>query len=203
MIKKLTKVGSAALVSLLLCSCATMTPEQCKVADWRDVGLRDGLNGETLTRLNQRAEDCQKAGVAINRPAYLAGRDAGLHTYCRLENAVPLGLKGGSYHGVCPAVIDMQFRQRFQLARNVFDLRAEVTGLDARIESLERRLRGTNHDEEKALKEAPSEEERKKVRKAFDDERRDIRSDLGESDRRLRRKRDELRSAELTLNSIR
>jgi hypothetical protein len=37
----------------------------------------------------------------------------------------------------------------------------------------------------------------------MDDERRDIRADLGEADRRLRRKRDELRSAEYSLNALR
>jgi hypothetical protein len=191
------------LAGLVLASCATMTPEECKVADWREVGLRDGLNGQTLAHLNSRAEDCQKAGVAIHTPAYLAGRDAGLRSYCRLENAVPLGLNGGTYEGVCPANIDGQFRQRFEVARNVYDLRSEVSSLDARIESLERRLRGTNHDEEKRLKEAPSEEERKKIRKALEDERRDIHADLGESDRRLRRKRDELRYAEQALGALR
>jgi predicted nucleic acid-binding Zn-ribbon protein len=116
---------------------------------------------------------------------------------------VPLGLNGGSYAGVCPPAIDGVFQQRFQTARAVYDLRSEVKGLDDRIESLERRLRGIHQEEEKRQKEATSEEERKKIRKALDDERRDIRADLGEADRRLRRKRDELRSAEFTLSTLR
>jgi hypothetical protein len=180
---------------LLLVSCATMSPEECKVADWREVGQRDGQSGQTLSHLQSRVEDCAKVGVNVNAQAYRAGRDLGLRSYCRLENAVPLGLNGGFYAGVCPPAIDVQFQQRFQLARSVYDLRNDVRSLDDRTESLERRLRETHHEEDRRLKEARTDDERKKVRKVMDDERRDIRNELSETDRRLRRKRDELRSA--------
>jgi hypothetical protein len=188
---------------LLLSSCATMSPEECKVADWREVGQRDGQNGQTLSHLQSRVEDCAKVGVSVNAQAYRVGRDLGLRSYCRLENAVPLGLNGGYYAGVCPPAIDGLFQQRFQLARSVYDLRNDVRSLDDRTESLERRLRETNHEEDRRLKEARTDDERKKVRKAMDDERRDIRNELSETDRRLRRKRDELRSAEYALGNMR
>ena len=203
MIRWYIKLGLSGLTSVLLASCATMTPEECKFANWQDVGQRDGLQGESLTQLHARAEDCAKAGVAINVQAYQMGRDLGLRSYCRLENAVPLGLSGGSYGGVCPPSIDGLFQQRFQVARAVHDLRSEVRSLDERTEALERRLREVNYSEDKRLKDAGTDEERKKVRKATDDERRDIRADLGETDRRLRRKRDDLRSAEFALGNLR
>lgn len=192
-------VGGAALLT----SCASMSPEECKAANWYEVGQRDGLNGEPLSYVNTRAEDCGKAGVAINTQAYQQGRDLGLRTYCRIDNAIPLGLNGGSYAGVCPPAIDAVFRLRFQTARAVHDLRNDVHSLDERTESLERRLRELNHGEERRLKEAANEDDRKKLRKAIDDERRDIRGDLSENDRRLRRKRDELRSAESALSNLR
>ena len=203
MLKRLLAGMLAACCGLLLVSCATMSPEECKVADWREVGQRDGVNGQALTHLQSRVEDCAKVGVSVNAQAYRAGRDLGLRSYCRLENAIPLGLNGGYYAGVCPPAIDGLFQQRFQMARSVHDLRNEVSSLDDRIESLERRLRATNHEEEKRLKEARTDDERKKVRKAIDDDRRDIRNDLSETDRRLRRKRDELRSAEYALSNVR
>jgi len=203
MLKRLLAGMLAACCGLLLVSCATMSPEECKVADWREVGQRDGVNGQALTHLQSRVEDCAKVGVSVNAQAYRAGRDLGLRSYCRLENAIPLGLNGGYYAGVCPPAIDGLFQQRFQMARSVHDLRNEVSSLDDRIESLERRLRDTNHEEEKRLKEARTDDERKKVRKAIDDDRRDIRNDLSETDRRLRRKRDELRSAEYALSNVR
>ena len=187
----------------LLTSCATMSPEECRVADWRVVGQTDGLNGKPLSHLHDRAEDCGKVGVAINTQAYIAGRDLGLRNYCRLENAVPLGLSGGSYAGVCPPELDGFFQQRFQVARAVYDLRTDVRSLYDHTENLERRLRDLHHSEDRRLKEAGSDDQRKKVRQAIDDERHNIRFDLGETDRRLRRKRDELRSAEHTLSNLR
>lgn len=203
MINRIFKASVAVGLTLLLSSCATMSPQECKVADWRDVGQRDGLNGQTMAHFQTRVEDCAKAGVAINSQAYRQGRDIGLRSYCRLENAVPLGLNGGNYAGVCPPAIDAQFQQRFQVARSVHDLRNEIRTLDDRTESLERRLRDTNHEEDRRLKETRSDDERKKVRNAMDDERRDIRNDLSDTDRRLRRKRDELRSAEYALGNLR
>jgi hypothetical protein len=202
MIVKAIKLASAIFFGFLLASCATMSPEECKVADWREVGQRDGLNGKPLSQLHDRAEDCGKIGVAIDTQAYTFGRNQGLRSYCRLENAVPLGLSSGSYAGVCPPEIDQLFQQRFQVARSVHDLRNEVNNLNDRTESLERRLRDLHHSEESRMKEAASDDQRKKVRKAIDDERHDIRTELSEVDRRLRRKRDELRSAEYALGNL-
>jgi hypothetical protein len=196
-------VVASVLCLAFLASCATMSPEECKVANWRDVGQRDGLQGEALSQLNDRAEDCAKGGVTINTQAYMQGRDEGLRSYCRVENAVPLGLSGGTYRGVCPGYIDAQFQMRFQIARAVHDLRSEVKNLDSRTDTLERRLRDANRSEESRLRDAASEEERKKVRKSLDDERREIREQLSETDRRLRHKRDELRAAEYDLSNVR
>ncbi|MCF8167081.1 MAG: DUF2799 domain-containing protein [Rhodoferax sp.] len=180
-----------------------MSPEECKLANWRDVGLRDGVAGYPLSRVGDRAQDCEKVGVVIDTDAYARGRDAGLKSYCRIENAIPLGLNGGTYAGVCPPANGFEFEQRFQAGRAVYDLRSDLSGLDSRIERLEQRLRATHHDEDQALKEAKNDEERKKVRKSMDDRRRDLRADLSETDRRLRRKRDELRYAESALSQFR
>jgi hypothetical protein len=197
------RIASVVVFVFLLSSCATMSPEECKAADWREVGQRDGLNGKPLSHLHDRAEDCAKVGVAVNTQTYTLGRDLGLRSYCRLENAVPLGLTGGTYAGVCPPEIDLVFQHRFQIARGVYDLRTEVKNLDSRTIDLERQLRDVSYGEDKRLKEAGSDEQRKRVRQSIDDERRRIRIDLSDADRQLRRKRDELRSAEYALSNLR
>jgi hypothetical protein len=197
------RLATAIVSGFLLASCATMSPEECKRADWSVVGQSDGLDGKPLSHLDGRAKDCAKVGVAVNVPVYIQGRDMGLRNYCRLENAVPLGLNGGTYAGVCPPDIDPIFQHRFQIARSVSDLRSDVRNLDGQIDNLERRLRELHHGEERRLKEAGSDDQRKKVRQAIDDERRHLRGDISEADRRLRRKRDELRSAEYALGNLR
>ncbi len=203
MVERLRPIVLVPVMGLLLASCATMSPEECKVADWTQIGQRDGMDGRTLSQLGDRAEDCAKVGVSVNTEAYQKGRDQGLISYCRPDNALRVGLAGGFYAGVCPPETHAAFQQRYEAARYVYDLRSEMNALDGRIGNLERRLRDVNRSEEKRLADATSEEQRKAIRKAIDDERRDIRNDLSETDRRLRRKRDELRSAEFSLSNWR
>ena len=50
------------LICLGLVSCATMSPKECRVADWQEIGVTDGLAGKTLTFFNERRLDCEEAG---------------------------------------------------------------------------------------------------------------------------------------------
>ena len=194
---------AALLMCALMSGCETMSPDECKLANWSDVGLRDGLAGQPLSLLNDRASDCAKAGSRVDTNLYLAGRDHGLQSYCRLENAAPLGLGGKGYAGVCPARIDYEFRRRHQAGYAVHDLRNSVSDLDGRSDRLQRKLREADRDEDKQLKATDKDDERKRIRKEFDERRRSIRNELGDLDRALRRTRDELRAAEYTLDNLR
>jgi len=193
----------AALAGLLLSGCQTVSPNECKVANWSDLGLRDGLAGKPLSLLDERAHDCAEAGVAADMARYVAGRDQGLREYCRIENAVPLGLNGSSYQGVCPPQIDIEFRRRYQAAYAVHELRSSVEDLDRRSARLQRDLREVDADEAKRLKAADQDDERKRIRADADERRERLRRDLRDLDKRLRHARDSLRSAEYTLDSLR
>ncbi len=134
---------------LWLSGCATMTPNECKSANWAEVGLRDGLDGAALSRLDSRVKDCVEASVPVDTPRYLQGRDQGLLQYCRIENAVPLGLNGKSYEGVCPAAMDAEFRRRFKVGRDVHVARNELRSLESRRGTAEERLRSAANDEDR------------------------------------------------------
>ena len=168
-------------VCLWLAGCATMTPNECKSANWGEVGLRDGLEGKALSVLNDRAKDCADAQVAVDTPRYLQGRDQGLVQYCRIENAVPLGLNGKSYDGVCPPAIDAEFRRRFTAGRDVHVARNELRTLESRRGAAEERLRNA----------------------ANDDDRRRARDALRDLDADMRRARDRVRDAEWVLDRLR
>jgi len=203
MVSSVCKLLGVVGLALLLVSCATMSPEECKLARWNEVGQRDGLRGAPLSVLGDRVEDCAKVDVVVDTQAYSQGRDLGLLSYCRIENAVPLGLSGGSYAGVCPPAIDMVFQQRYQVAHTVYALRNEVKSLDDRTEYLERKLRDINRSEDDRLRGAGSDAERSKIRKDMDDQRQNIRNELSDTDRRLHRRRDDLRNAEFDLGNLR
>ena len=167
--------------SVLLSGCATMSADECKVANWSDVGLRDGIEGAALSKMGARVKDCAQAKVAVDTPRYLQGRDQGLLHFCQIEKAVPLGLKGGIYSGVCPVEIDGEFRRRFRLGRDVFDARQTAQNLEGHINGAEDRLRF-----------APNDEERRRAREA-----------LRDLDFEIRRARDRHRDAERALDRLR
>jgi len=172
----------AVLMALqFLGGCTTMTPNECRSADWGGVGLRDGLSGEPLSVLDARVKDCAEAGVRVGTTQYLQGRTVGLQTYCELPNAVRLGLDGKPYRGVCPAVVDPEFRRRHALGSEVHNARSNLQTLEGQRRNLEKKL-----DEA-----------------ATDDERRKARDELAFLDRNLRRGRDRLRDAEWALDRLR
>lgn len=203
MLLKFVRLAIAITLGVALAACATMSPQQCRLANWSDVGLRDGLDGKAIALLATRADDCAESGVTIDSAAYLKGRENGLRSYCRLENAVPLGLNGGNYENVCPPQIDAEFRRRFQLGHNVLVARAEFGRLDQRIQAHEQRLRQLDRDEDRRLHDADKEDDRRRIRREIDDERRHVRDELRDLDHRQRRVRDNLRDAEWALGGLR
>lgn len=164
--------GLAAVLGLS--ACTTMTKEECGVARWDDVGYRDGLAGRSLGRLDALAKDCAEAGVRVDTQAYVRGRDAGLQSFCQIPNATKMGLEGRIYEGSCPPHIDGEFRRRYQLGRDVFLARQNLSAAENRRRALER-----------ALADAKTDAERRKAR-----------DELSQQDYTLARARDRLREAE-------
>ena len=66
------------LASLLLAGCKSMSPTECKVADWGRVGHADGTRGESDRRIADYTEDCGKVGVIPNAQLYRYGWDQGI-----------------------------------------------------------------------------------------------------------------------------
>jgi hypothetical protein len=198
-----TRTASALLIALSLASCATMSPEQCKFANWSDIGMRDGLDGKPLALFSARANDCAENGIRADNVAYLKGRDAGLRNYCRVENAAQLGLNGGNYEGVCPPQIDREFRRRFEIGHNVYASRAEVARIDSAMRSKEHRLQSLDRDEDKRMRDAKREDDRRRIRHDIDDERRSLRADFRDLDYSMRIAIDNVRYSEAALAQLR
>lgn len=169
------------LLPLLLAGCATMDADQCRQADWRAVGLRDGQNGEPLALMERRAKDCADNQVRLDTARYQEGRNQGLPQFCRVELAARFGLEGKPYHGVCPPAIDPEFKRRHAVGWEVNQARAAMRDLDTRQQSAETRLSKAKTDED----------------------RRRARQDLRELDGDIRRARDRVRDAEWNFDRLR
>ena len=169
------------LPTVWLAACVTMSADECHVADWGVVGLRDGQGGAPLSLLDDRTKDCAKAGVQVGAVQYLQGREVGLQAYCQIGNAVRQGLSGRGYEGVCAPAIDGEFRRRWRMGMEVYRARSDLAAQDARRRSLELYLRDAQHDDERAR----------------------IRNELRDLDWRMQGARDHLRNAEWALESLR
>lgn len=123
-----------------LAGCATLSQNQCQQGRWFDIGLEDGRKGRTMARLDQHAQACAKYGLGVDRQGYSEGRNQGLQEYCRLENAVALGLKGERYQGVCPAELDAPFEDYNAAAYAVYTLRERLDSIDNQLDSKEDQL---------------------------------------------------------------
>ena len=86
---------------LALGGCATLTADQCKVANWRVLGVEDGALGYGETRFLEYTNDCAKAGVTPDRTAWEDGRKDGLLQFCTPKGAYSAGVDGRPFRGRC------------------------------------------------------------------------------------------------------
>lgn len=167
----------AAAATLGLAGCASMSPQQCLVANWGEQGYSDGRNGYPLTRLMAHRQACAEVGIAPDPAFYRQGWDQGVFEYCTPANGMAQGRAGHSYRNVCPPQLEGAFVYWHQLGRNVYEAQRQVDDLNREADQLQRRMR----KEDDARK------------------RRNLQRDLGNVERRLRDARRDLSQAQARL----
>jgi hypothetical protein len=60
------------LLAVILAGCAGMSQNECRVANWHDLGERDGLAGNPA-RIDTYAYRCEKHNLQADRQQYLDG----------------------------------------------------------------------------------------------------------------------------------
>jgi hypothetical protein len=136
---------SSSILVLLLTGCAGMSQKDCAATDWRTVGYEDGVNGYSGGRIARYRTACSKYGVAPDLAAYQAGREQGLHEFCRPANGYRIGAAGGSYEGVCPADLEPPFVAAYNAGHELYTLEARVYNTDAQLNAKRSELSGIEH----------------------------------------------------------
>ncbi|WP_444943613.1 DUF2799 domain-containing protein [Microbulbifer sp. ZKSA006] len=125
------------LFALLISGCATMSEDECYVADWQAIGYEDGAAGRDLSYLGGRREACAKYGVSLNTKAYRSGRSEGLELFCTELRGFDQGRSGNNYNGVCPADLEGLFLRGYHSGQDIFHAKTAVDALVTTIHDLE------------------------------------------------------------------
>lgn len=147
-------------VALILSSCASMSEDECAVADWQTIGMEDGAKGQPLTRIGAHRKACAKAGVTPDIEAYKRGRAEGLITFCTYDRGYSEGKRGATDRAVCPAgQMQNDFLAGYQAGKHVYGVNQQIRGLESQLTqvrseraNLEAALEGNYYIEEDGKK---------------------------------------------------
>lgn len=140
---------SSCCMIALLSGCATLGQDECLTADWYQIGLRDGYDGQPRARLAQHREACVEYGILPNDRAYYSGRDQGLQQYCTPQRGFEVGSAGRSYQQVCTPLTEPDFMRGYLLGQDLNRDRQRLQRLESETRDLEQRLRATEDADER------------------------------------------------------
>lgn len=135
------KFIAALLLAISLGGCASLSEKECLTADWESIGYRDGSRGYDAGRVASHGEACSEYSISPDRKEYEAGRLRGLELFCTGRNGVQVGRQGSTYSGVCPAALEPDFLQGYDLGRQLNEFDQHLSELHNRIEETQRELR--------------------------------------------------------------
>lgn len=173
--KRLVFAGALAALS----GCASMSPEECRTADWHEKGVRDGLHGEPRAYIEEHREACGKVGIVPNAALWERGRSEGIRQYCTPENGLNEGRRGASYQNSCPPELEGAFLDRYRAGRRAHEA-------EQRVERLSNEQRNKEYELDRAKDEKDRERLRRQIRD-LDFRLRNARNDLYYEERRLYR----------------
>ena len=128
------------LLLALMAGCATMTADECMVADWYRLGQQDARDGRQADYLAQRAGACRDAGIAADADAWYAGYEDGLIGFCTAERGFRYGQDGQHYRRICPADLEVAFLSGYELGFGLHTVSERISQSNGRLSQIEREL---------------------------------------------------------------
>ena len=151
--------------SLVLSGCASMTEDQCRQAQWQDVGLQDGLGGERETKILEHRQACSKIGIFPDEQRWLTGRAQGLASYCTANGGWTAGLANRVYLGVCADRDEPTFLSDHRAGLVVWRTRYELgENRDALVRLDGEMRKATSEDQKQRIREDVARHERERDR---------------------------------------
>lgn len=130
----------AVLMLMFLAGCASLSKEECSVADWYSIGLEDGSKGYDMSRLGAHRKACAKVGVVPDADRYAQGREVGLQTFCTRERGYYEGERGRAYRGVCPPQFEPLFMQGYLAGQEVYRINQDIRRLEGELTQIRQEI---------------------------------------------------------------
>ena len=169
---------------ILLSGCQTLTPTECRIANWAQMGAQDGSSGR-YDRIASHVDGCAQQQVAVGATSvqqYRSGYQQGLQNYCQPEVILDLAQSGSGNLSVCPARQQAALRPYAQAGKRQYDAQQAVEALDTKQRKLETELQNNE---------------------TTDQRRRDIRLELRRLDQQLIERRLDFNLADQNLQRLR
>lgn len=133
---RITVLGAIGAIGLLA-GCASLSEDECRAGDWREIGQRDGQQGRTADRFADHVEACGEYGVRPDRALWDRGRQQGLTAYCTADNAFREGRSGNSLSPVCPSAELASLRRANERGLALHRLEQEIDSLRDDLRDIE------------------------------------------------------------------
>lgn len=132
----------AALSGIWLSGCATMSKEECKMADWYLKGVDDAIQGYPIDRVVEHGKACARVGIVPSMKDYREGHVKGERLYCVPEKGYSEGRRGAPYNNICPPDVENNFlrayrdgQELYTIQRNIDDLSNQLNDNQSSIEN--------------------------------------------------------------------
>jgi len=148
--RSLFRVLAALAAFASLGGCASLSKSECLNANWEDIGIRDGANGQPEEHLIQHSTACAKVHVVPDRGAYLHGREQGLERFCVPHRAYQIGEYGNGFDvGICRNFDQDRLQVAYEKGREVNQRSNALNSIDNELRDI--RVRLEDKDKENPL----------------------------------------------------
>lgn len=139
------KILILGLASSMLYGCAAMSVEECKTANWQQVGMQDASEGKE-SQLAKYYKACQKANIQPPQRLYEHGYQKGLTYYCQPQIIFNQALKGKGNYQICPLDVRAQLSPYYQAANQYFVAKEEYNRYQRDFDHYNRMIRDKKKD---------------------------------------------------------
>src|SRR5687768_7708856 len=146
--RSLIRLLAAAALLATLSGCASLSKSECLNANWEDIGVRDGANGQPEEYLIQHSTACAKVNVAPDRGAWLHGRERGLERYCVPRRMYSLGEYGSGFDvGICRNFDQERLTDAYEKGLEVRRRIGALDSIDSELRDIRTRLETKDKDQ--------------------------------------------------------